>query len=176
MTSNIYTAVHASQNVQDMLRLLHEQSLAQERQFPDMPIFDQIKTSLQSEVFGSGHEVMHDKFIALTADKASFMYELLRAKGALNVVEAGTSFGVSTIYIALAVGQNATATGKKPGEAKVIATEYEHSKAERAREHWRAAGSDVEAWIELREGDLRETLKENLPEIDFVLLDSTLNC
>ncbi|KAL9079851.1 MAG: hypothetical protein Q9157_001307 [Trypethelium eluteriae] len=176
MTANIYTAVHASKSIQEMLRSLHEQSVAQEKQFADMPNLDQIKTSLQDEYFGSGHEVMVDKFIALTADKASFMYELLRAQGALNVVEAGTSFGVSTIYLALAVGQNAAAAGKKPGEAKVIATEYEHTKAERAREHWRAAGADVEAWIELREGDLRETLKENLPEIDFVLLDSTLHC
>ncbi|KAF8183750.1 hypothetical protein K438DRAFT_1838537 [Mycena galopus ATCC 62051] len=76
---------------------------------------------------------------------------------------------VSTIYLALAVGQNAAAAG---GSGKVIATEQEASKAARAREHWALAGSEVEPWIELREGDLRETLKQDLPaQVDFLFLD-----
>ncbi len=54
---------------------------------------------------------MKDKFIALDTDKAHFMYNLARATGALNVIEAGTSYGVSNIYLALAVGQNAKAVG-----------------------------------------------------------------
>lgn len=116
---------------------------------------------------------MQDKFIALEADKATFAYSLVRATGALNVVEAGTSFGVSTIYLALAVGQNAKAAGKKPGEAKVIATEHWAEKAKQARKYWAEAGEEVEPWIELREGDITKTLKENMATIDFVLFDST---
>lgn len=111
-----------------------------------------------------------DKFVALDPDKCALVYLLLRSSGARYVVEAGTSFGLSTIYLALAVGQNAAI---QRGEGKVIATENEKSKAERARRHWRAAGEEVERWIELREGDIRETLKMDLPEqIDFLLLDS----
>ncbi|KAK7029853.1 putative o-methyltransferase protein [Favolaschia claudopus] len=110
-----------------------------------------------------------DKFVALDTDKCAFVYLLLRSMGARNVVEAGTSFGLSTIYLALAVGQNASAAG---ASGKVIATELEAHKAARARAHWARAGPDVEPWIELREGDLRETLKTDLPEsIDFLLLD-----
>lgn len=113
-----------------------------------------------------------DKFVALDPDKSALVYLLLRTSGARYVVEAGTSFGVSTIYLALAVGQNATAQNA-PG--KVIATENEAHKAARARENWKKAGVEVEPWIELREGDLRETLKTDLPEqVDFVLLDSKL--
>jgi len=83
---------------------------------------------------------MLDKFIALDEDKCHFVYQLLCATGATHVVEAGTSFGVSTIYLALAVGRN---VGGVPGKGKVIATEKESQKAERAREHWREAGETV---------------------------------
>ncbi|KAI5461793.1 O-methyltransferase, partial [Mariannaea sp. PMI_226] len=110
-----------------------------------------------------------DRFVALEPDKCALVYLLLRASGAKSVVEAGTSFGVSTIYLALAVGQNAKLQN---ASGKVIATENEPTKAIRAREHWQRAGTELEGLIELREGDLRETLKTNLPdEVDFLLLD-----
>ncbi|CAF3529316.1 unnamed protein product [Fusarium graminearum] len=108
-----------------------------------------------------------DKFVALDPDKCAFVYLLLRSMKARFVVEAGTSFGVSTIYLALAVAQN---SGSQSG--KVIATENEPTKAVRARENWGRAGDNIEKFIELREGDLRETLKTGLPEqVDFLLLD-----
>lgn len=111
-----------------------------------------------------------DQFVALDPDKCAIVYLLLRSIGARFVVEAGTSFGVSTIYLSLAVGQNATLQN---AEGKVIATENEPTKASRAREHWARTGDEVEKWIELREGDLRETLKTDLPkQVDFLLLDS----
>jgi predicted O-methyltransferase YrrM len=51
----------------------------------------------------------------------------------------------------------------------VIATEYEPAKAQRARETFVEAGlSDL---IDLREGDLRETLKTIGGPVDFVLMD-----
>ncbi|UOH83589.1 hypothetical protein LQV05_006322 [Cryptococcus neoformans] len=85
-------------------------------------------------------------------------------------VLAGTSFGVSTVYLALAVAHNAALTGK-PGQ--VIATENEPSKARQARENWKEAGDEVLQVIDLREGDLRQTLKVDMPKegIDFLLLD-----
>lgn len=114
-------------------------------------------------------EVMQDKFIALDQDKAEYVYQLCRAINAKTVVEAGTSFGVSTIYLALAGLANAKATG---GKARIIGTEHEPTKATRAREYWRECGEDVSNVIELREGDIRETLKDDLENVDFLLLDS----
>lgn len=112
---------------------------------------------------------MRDKFIALDQDKCQFVYQLARAIGARNIAEIGTSFGVSTIYLALAVGSNLDRFG---GEGKVIATEKEHTKAERARQHWKEAGDDlVTRHIDLREGDLLETLKNGIPQLDLVLID-----
>ena len=73
----------------------------------------------------SGRAFWRDKLVALDEDKARFCYLLCRALKATRVVEAGTSFGVSTLYLAAAVRDN--------GGGKVIATEWEHEKAEVAR-------------------------------------------
>lgn len=54
----------------------------------------------------------------------------------------------------------------------MIATEYEPSKAAAARKIWEQVGDGVPGVIDLREGDLRQTLPGNLPPLDFVLLDS----
>lgn len=171
-------AIHAPQSVLDLLARLHKQSFEQEEilKRPDGG-YNVISDTLKSDPANTEakrNEIMLDKFIALDADKAALVYSLIRATGALNVVEAGTSFGVSTIYLALAVGQNAEAAGKTSAQAKVIATEFESSKATQARKYWREAGSSIEPWIDLREGDLLQTLKGDLPVIDFVLLDSEL--
>lgn len=114
-------------------------------------------------------KLMLDKFIALDQDKCQFTYQLITAMGATNVVEAGTSFGVSTIYLALAVGKTKAATGKS---GTVVATEKEAQKAEIARGYWAQCGAAVEQEIDLRVGNLLETLKEGLPQVDLLLLDS----
>ncbi|KAL4781322.1 S-adenosyl-L-methionine-dependent methyltransferase [Aspergillus varians] len=114
--------------------------------------------------------LMLDKFIALDEDKCHFTYQLITAMGATNIVEAGTSFGVSTIYLALAVAKNKAATGK---DGVVIATEKEVRKAEVARGYWDQCGEVVSGGIDLRVGDLLDTLKGGLPEagVDLLLLD-----
>ncbi|RJE17072.1 o-methyltransferase, partial [Aspergillus sclerotialis] len=104
-------------------------------------------------------DLMRDKFIALDQDKAQFLYQICKTINAKTIVEAGTSFGVSTIYLALAVSENVSATG---GKGRVIATENEPEKAKKAKEHWSQCGELVSGVIDLREGDLRETLKDNV--------------
>jgi hypothetical protein len=172
--------LHAPTHVRELLAHLHALSLDQEHQLGlgnGGPSINKATDAFRSDAVGSTQsidDVMRDKFIALTEDKAMFVYNMVRAKGALNVVEAGTSFGVSTIYLALAVGENAHSAGKMRSEARVIATEHEPSKVAKAREYWRAAGESVERYIELREGDILQTLRHNVPEVDFVLFDSML--
>jgi predicted O-methyltransferase YrrM len=107
------------------------------------------------------HAFFADKLVALDPDKAEFCYLACRALQARKVVEVGTSFGVSTLYLAAAVRDN--------GGGGVIATEYEPLKAEAARAHFAEAG--LEEFIDLREGDLRETLKPLHGPFDFVLVD-----
>jgi predicted O-methyltransferase YrrM len=108
-----------------------------------------------------------DKLVALERDKAEFCYQLCRALGASRVVEVGTSHGVSTLYLAAAVRDNAHADG---GAGVVIGTEFEPQKAAIARDNFAAAGlSDL---IDLREGDLRETLRSVSGPVDFMLVDT----
>lgn len=104
--------------------------------------------------------------MALDRNKAEFCYQLCRAKKASKVIEVGTSYGVSTIYLAAAVRENARSYGV---DGIVIGTEYEPKKAEAARANFATAG--VSQFIELREGDLRETLKRIDGPVDFVLMD-----
>jgi predicted O-methyltransferase YrrM len=109
---------------------------------------------------------LSDKFVALDRDKAAFCYQLCRAIDARRVVEVGTSFGVSTLYLAAAARDNAMAGGMP---ATVIGTENEPAKAHAARANFAAA--DLSDFIELREGDLRQTLRTLVGPVDFVLLD-----
>ncbi len=112
------------------------------------------------------HRFFSDKLVALDRDKAEFCYLTCRALRARRVVEVGTSFGVSTLYLAAAVRDNIAADG---GAGLVIGTEHEPQKAAAARANFAAAG--LQDLIELREGDLRQTLNVLDGPIDFVLLD-----
>ena len=104
-----------------------------------------------------------DKMVALDRDKALFCYLLCRSLNAKRVVEAGTSYGVSTLYLAAAVRDNQNANGL------VIGTEIEPAKVKIARENFRKAG--LNDYIDLREGDLRQTLQDLCEPVDFMLID-----
>src|SRR4051812_37514998 len=52
------------------------------------------------------NQFLRDKLVALDRAKAEFCYHVCRALRAHRVVEAGTSFGVSTLFLALAVRDN----------------------------------------------------------------------
>jgi predicted O-methyltransferase YrrM len=55
------------------------------------------------------------------------------------------------------------------GDGVVVGTEYEPEKAAIARTHFDTAG--LSRFIDLREGDLRETLREIDGPVDFLLVD-----
>ncbi|GKZ87368.1 hypothetical protein CBS147343_7658 [Aspergillus niger] len=147
--------VDAPQHVLQLLSELHKKSLKQEAliskngKFISTTLLGKLEDKDAAAKQAEFDQVMLDKFIALDEDKCQFTYQLINAMGATNVIEAGTSFGSGT----------------------VIATEKEKSKADIARGYWRQCGDLVEKQIDLREGDLLETLKEGLPEIVLLLLD-----
>jgi predicted O-methyltransferase YrrM len=138
-----------------LLATLHARSLEQPAAMDNpSPTADELKT------------FRRDKLVALDRDKAELCYQLCRASNARRIVEAGTSYGVSTLYLAAAVRDNIRATG---GDGVVIGTEYEPTKAAAARAHFEAAG--LSRFIDLREGDLRETLTQIEGPVDFMLVD-----
>jgi predicted O-methyltransferase YrrM len=118
------------------------------------------------------NEFLRDKLVALDRSKAEFCYYMCRTLRARRVVEAGTSFGVSTLFLAAAVRDNLRLETRGldgGGPGGVIGTEYEPEKAKIARRHFAEAGlADL---IDLREGDLRDTLRDVEGPVDFMLID-----
>lgn len=144
-----------------LLERLHGKSLAQD---DEMGRFFSRRAEAGEDLSLDSAEVkafLTDKLVALERDKSLFCYQLCRTLRARRVVEAGTSYGVSTLYLAAAVRDN--------GGGTVIATEYEPEKVEAAKAHFSEAG--LADQIDLREGDLRETLADVHPPIDFMLID-----
>jgi predicted O-methyltransferase YrrM len=105
---------------------------------------------------------MKDFPLAVSRETGLLLYMLARSGGARTIVEFGTSFGISTLYLAAALRDN--------GGGVVITTEFEPSKVARARGNLTAGG--LIDLVEIREGDALQTLSVDLPEtIDLLLLD-----
>jgi predicted O-methyltransferase YrrM len=100
--------------------------------------------------------------LAVSRETGTILYMLARGANARNIVEFGTSFGISTLHLAAALRDN--------GGGRLITIEFESSKVARARENLTAGG--LIDLVEVREGDALQTLKSGLPEtIDLLLLD-----
>lgn len=148
--------------LQTLIDRLQAESAAQEAEIHGYFIQRAKAGDLSWDALDDGaNRFLADKLVALEPVKAEFCHLLCRALRATRIVEVGTSLGVSTLYLADAVRAN--------GGGEVIATEYEPAKAARARTHFAEAG--LSEFIDLREGDLRETLKTIAGPVDFVLMD-----
>jgi len=148
-----------------LLDRLHTQSDAQVEETDSYYERREREGSLDSDNYCDDdmHRFLSDKMVALDRDKAEFCYQLCRSLRATRVVEAGTSFGISTLYLAAAVRDNQVENGV------VIGTEHEPDKVKIALENFRMAG--LSDFIDLREGDLRQTLKDVGGPVDFMLVD-----
>ncbi len=105
---------------------------------------------------------LKDVPLPVSRETGRLLYMLARSCGARNVVEFGTSFGISTVHLAAALRDN--------GGGRLITTEFEASKVVRAKQNLEAAG--LVDLVEFREGDALQTLQRDLPEtIDLLLLD-----
>ncbi|TFV73079.1 O-methyltransferase [Bradyrhizobium frederickii] len=105
---------------------------------------------------------LKDVPLAVSRETGTLLYMLTRSSGARTIVEFGTSFGISTLHLAAGLRDN--------GGGRLITSEFESSKAARARENLSAGG--LIDLVEIREGDALTTLQADLPDtIDLVLLD-----
>jgi predicted O-methyltransferase YrrM len=161
-------------SVDDLLERLYAQSAAQNDAMAAYFTARAAEGSLDWNSFDARtNEFLKDKLVALDRSKAEFCYHVCRALGARRVVEAGTSFGVSTLFLGCAVRDNLRQASRlqrtADGNPTVVATEQEPEKARQARRHFAEAG--VADLIDLREGDLREALATVQAPIDFMLID-----
>ncbi|WP_242107551.1 O-methyltransferase [Luteimonas aquatica] len=108
------------------------------------------------------YERLKDLWLPVSRETGHLLYMLARASGARHIVEFGTSFGISTLHLAAAVRDN--------GGGRILTTEFEPSKVERAKRHIAEGG--LLDLVEVRAGDALRTLSADLPEtIDLLLLD-----
>ena len=70
-------------------------------------------------------DALQDCYIPISADAGKLLYNLIRSARPQTVVEFGTSFGISTIYLAAAVTDNST--------GRVVGTELTAREVDAAR-------------------------------------------
>jgi predicted O-methyltransferase YrrM len=103
---------------------------------------------------------LKDAYIPVDPDQGKFLYVTARMLNAKRIVEFGTSFGISTIYLAAAARANG---------GSVIGTELVPEKVNAARANVAQAG--LAQFVNLREGDAMKTLSNIDEPIDLLLLD-----
>ncbi|WP_105385282.1 O-methyltransferase [Neorhizobium alkalisoli] len=132
------------------------------------PIFRNVSGSERARLLKSKTEylqlysLMKDLWLPVSPETGRLLYMLVRSIRAKTVIEFGTSFGISTLFLASALRDN--------GGGHLITTEFEPSKLAKASEHLMEGG--LIDLVEMREGDALNTLSVGLPnQVDLVLLD-----
>jgi predicted O-methyltransferase YrrM len=151
------------------------QRLHQEAEVADAPLMQSLASEMTSVEAAMGQVIEAEtrdltglyhgyagNFFSVSPQFGRFLYVCARACKARRIVEFGSSMGVSAIYMAAAL--------RDMGGGRLIGTDLEPSKAERARANIAASGlADV---VEIRVGDARDTLKAGVGgDIDMVMLD-----
>lgn len=103
---------------------------------------------------------MGELYLSVTAEEGRLLYLLARARRARRMVEFGSSYGISTLYLAAAARDNG---------GHLITTEAHPKKCAAVLQNLDAAG--VTDAVSLLEGDARETLADLDGPVDFVFLD-----
>lgn len=130
--------------------------------FADVTDADRVRMMQSKTDYRDLYARLKDAPLAVSRETGHLLYMLARSSRAKAIVEFGTSFGISTLHLAAALRDN--------GGGRLITSEFEPSKAARARENL-AAGGLIDL-VEIREGDALKTLSADLPDpIDLVLLD-----
>jgi predicted O-methyltransferase YrrM len=106
-------------------------------------------------------DALADVYMPISAAGGQLLYALIRASRPETVVEFGTSFGISTIYLAAAVADN--------GVGHVYSTEMSAAKVVAAQQNLDEAG--LAKPVTILAGDARESLAGLPGPIGFVLLD-----
>lgn len=105
-------------------------------------------------------ERLGSAYIPIAPEVGDLLYLTAKAINARRVVEFGSSFGISTLYLGAAM---------RSVGGRVIGSEIEAGKIAAARATIERAG--LSPWVEIRAGDARETLVDIEGPVDLVLLD-----
>lgn len=147
--------MHSSLDDPRVLRVLDDMHATADRNDP--PLLEKARGKQGAERAA----MLGEAFIPVSPDAGRLLYVLARGAAQGTIVEFGTSFGISTIYLA--------AAARDRGTGRVITTEMNSAKAARAGEYIAAAGlADL---VELRVGDALETLRDLTSGVSVAFLD-----
>jgi predicted O-methyltransferase YrrM len=152
-----------SSPIKEVLIRLH--AAADEQEAELQPKIQREARKRKAKVDADLADLLAEAYIPVPAEVGRLVYTLARAMGAARMIEFGTSFGISTIYLASAVRDN--------GGGRVITAEINAGKARQAARNFEEAG--LLPFIEIREGDALQTLRNVDGPVDFVLLDGWKN-
>jgi predicted O-methyltransferase YrrM len=106
-------------------------------------------------------DALDGEYMPISAAAGDLLYTLVRSARPQTVVEFGTSFGISTLYLAAGVADN--------GAGHVYGSELSATKLAAAQANFEDAG--LSGQVTLLGGDARESLADVAGPIDLVLLD-----
>ena len=122
-------------------------------------------TSWSQAASADRSNAFEDYYLPISAQAGNLLYALTRAIRPDTVIEFGTSYGISTLYLAAAVADN--------GVGHIITTELSTKKAAAAHANLEQAG--VADRVTIMTGDALETLADVPGPISLVLLDGWKN-
>ncbi|MEX5715715.1 O-methyltransferase [Serratia ureilytica] len=111
--------------------------------FRDVPDAEQSRLMQSKTEYRELYHRLKDFPLAVSPATGALLYMLARGCRAQNIVEFGTSFGISTLHLAAALRDN--------GGGRLITCEFEPSKAVQARNNLTEGG--VVDLVEIRVGD-----------------------
>jgi predicted O-methyltransferase YrrM len=116
-----------------------------------------------------GEEVLKkDRSLAIPREEGKFLYLLVKAMKAKSILEIGTSFGYSTIWLAMAAKEEKGKVITEKG--KVITVDILPKKIGKAKENLKKTG--LEDCVEFILGDAKEIIRKLESPVDIVFLDA----
>jgi len=113
------------------------------------------------------HRLFSDLYSAVTPERGAVLYLIARAIRARRIVEFGSSFGISTLYLAAAVRDNFP--GEAAPAAQVVGSDMEERKVAAARKNIHDA--ELSDLVTILQGDALQTLQSFEGPIDLAFLD-----
>jgi predicted O-methyltransferase YrrM len=127
----------------------------------EVPRWTKPGVSLESATAQEKADALQAAYLPISARGGELLYILVRARRPATIVEFGTSYGISTLYLAAAVADN--------GMGSVVSTELNSAKVAAARANLVEAG--LSDHVAILPGDAMTTLNDIRGPIDLVLLD-----
>jgi predicted O-methyltransferase YrrM len=117
--------------------------------------------SFESATAQEKADALQAAYLPISAKGGELLYILVRARRPATIVEFGTSYGISTLYLAAAVADN--------GTGSVVSTELSSVKVAAARAN--LVEARLSDHVAILPGDAMTTLNDIRGPIDLVLLD-----